>query len=90
MRTILLRRAGAYVLDIVVLFAVLAPLDYLVQRALGVSPSTTEGVYATLLLNFSLPAWTYFALAERSWGGATLGKRLLSLRTEAQGASASI
>ena len=38
----------------------------------------------TLVLNFSLPAWTYFALADHSRGGATLGKRLLSLSTQAE------
>jgi uncharacterized RDD family membrane protein YckC len=83
MQSILLRRAGAYVIDIVILFVVLAPLGYLVQRALGVSPGTAQGVYATLVLNFSLPTWTYFALGDHSRCGATFGKRMLSLRTEA-------
>lgn len=84
MPPVFFKRAGAYLLDIVVLFAVLFPLGYFVQRALGVSPSTAQSVYAMLLLNFSLPAWTYFALADRSRGGATLGKRLFSLHTEAE------
>lgn len=83
MRSILLRRAGAYVIDIVILFVVLAPLGYLLQRALGVSPATAQGVYATLVLNFSLPTWAYFALGDHSRSGATFGKRMLSLRTEA-------
>ena len=84
MRSILFRRVAAYLLDVSVLFAVLAPFGYGVQRALGVSPVSAQGVYITLVFNFSLPAWMYFALADRSRDGATLGKRLLSLRTEAE------
>lgn len=70
-------------IDIVILFIVLAPLGYLLQRAFGIAPVTAQGVYATLVLNFSLPAWTYFALGDQSRSGATFGKRLLSLCTEA-------
>lgn len=83
--TLLPRRLGAYVLDVAVLFVVLAPLGSLVQRTLGISPVTAQDVYGTLVLNFSLPSWAYFALADRSRSGATLGKRVLSLRTEAKG-----
>jgi uncharacterized RDD family membrane protein YckC len=71
-------------IDIVVLFIVLAPLGYLIQRALGVAPVTAQGVYATLVLNFSLPTWAYFALSDHSRSGATFGKRVLSLHTEAE------
>jgi len=85
MQPVLIRRIGAYVLDIVLLFIILAPLGYLVQRAMGIGPESAQGVYVALILNFSLPAWTYFALADRSHGGATLGKHWLSLRTEADG-----
>ncbi|WP_412069367.1 RDD family protein [Rubrivirga sp. IMCC43871] len=84
MRPVLLRRVGAYVLDIVLLFAVLAPAGYAVQRALGVSPSTAREIYGSLVLTFSIPAWTYFTLADRSRRGATLGKRLLGLRTASE------
>src|SRR6056297_175779 len=84
MQSILLRRAGAYVIDIVIVFVVLAPLGYLVQHALGAVPVTAQGVYATLVLNFSLPTWAYFALSDHSRSGATFGKRMLSLRTEAE------
>jgi len=83
--TLLLRRLGAYVLDVAVLFVMLAPPGYFVQRSLDISPVTAHEVYGTLVLNFSLPSWTYFALADRSRGGATLGKRVLSLHTEAEG-----
>lgn len=85
-RPVLLRRVGAYVLDIVLLFAVLAPLGYVVQLALGIDPAaaTARSVYLTLVLNFSIPVWLYFALSDRSRRGATVGKRVLGLRTRAK------
>ena len=73
------RRAGAYTLDIALLFAVLGPLGWGVQIVLGLAPSTGQQVWATLLLNFSLPTWIYFAVADASAGGATLGKHWLGL-----------
>lgn len=79
--SVLLRRTGAYVLDVVLLFAVLAPAGYVVQRLLGLAPDAPREVYAALLLNFSLPAWLYFAWADRSRRGATPGKRAFGLRT---------
>lgn len=82
MPSILLRRVAAYGLDIGILFAVLAPLGFLVQSALGLRPETAQGVYLALVLTFSVPVWTYFTLADRSARGATLGKRWLGLRTE--------
>lgn len=81
--SILLRRVGAYLADIVVLFVVLAPLGFVVQRVIGAGPATANEVYVTLIFNFSVPAWAYFALADRSVLGATLGKRWFALRTEA-------
>jgi uncharacterized RDD family membrane protein YckC len=82
MPPVLARRVAAYLLDIAALFAVLAPLGAGVQAALGVEPvSTARGVYGTLLLNFSVPTWAYFAIGDRL--GATLGKRALGLRPEA-------
>lgn len=65
-RSIVLRRVGAYVLDIALLFTVLAPLGYIVQRTIGVSPVTAQDVYAALVLNFSVPAWAYFAAVKVS------------------------
>ncbi|MEM6338212.1 MAG: RDD family protein [Bacteroidota bacterium] len=79
----LLRRIGAYLTDIVLLFAILAPLGYVVMQALGIEPSSPREVYATLLLNFSLPVWAYFTVSDHSPRGATLGKRLLSVQTSA-------
>ena len=80
-RSVFMRRAGAYILDIIILFAILAPLGYVVQQWLGITPSSPVDVYKTLLLNFSIPVWTYFILSDISMRGATLGKRLLSIRT---------
>jgi uncharacterized RDD family membrane protein YckC len=78
------RRAAAYVLDIAVLFLVLGPTGWLVQRALGIAPSTGFQIWLTLLLNFSLPTWVYFTVADASQAGATLGKRWLRLRASRQ------
>ena len=80
MLSLLLRRMLAYFADCVLLFAVLAPVGFAIQYALNVTPDTSQEIYATLLLNFSIPAWTYFAWSDQSKGGATLGKRLLRLR----------
>lgn len=55
------------------------------QRLLGVVPATTHAIYVTLLLNFSVPSWTYFAWGDHSSRGATFGKRLLTLRTKTVG-----
>ncbi|MEM1041026.1 MAG: RDD family protein [Bacteroidota bacterium] len=86
MRSILLRRVGAYGIDITLLFVILTPLGFLVQWMLGLGPSSTpQEVYFTLVLNFSLPVWVYFTLADRSESGATLGKRSLSICTQAEG-----
>lgn len=86
MASLLPRRVGAYLLDILVLFTVLAPLGFVAQGALGVAqPATPHAIYRTLILNFSIPAWTYFTVADWSRGGATLGKRILGLRTAPDG-----
>ena len=36
--------------------------------------------WATILINFSMPAWLYFVFCDRSERGATIRKRLLKLR----------
>lgn len=74
------RRVGAYIVDVALLFFVLGPTGWLVQHALGVAPSTGFQIWLTLLLNFSLPTWSYFGIADASRTGATLGKRWLGLR----------
>jgi uncharacterized RDD family membrane protein YckC len=73
-------RIGAYVIDIVLLFAVLAPLGQLILRLFGRAPTTGPEIWRTVFWNFSLPCWLYFIVSARSTGGATLGKRWLGLR----------
>ena len=80
---LLIRRAGAFVLDVVLLFSVLVPVGQLVRLALGwplPSSPTGLGVWLASALNFSVPTWTYFALSDSSARGATVGKSLLGLR----------
>ncbi|GAB5518629.1 MAG: hypothetical protein RhofKO_08800 [Rhodothermales bacterium] len=84
MSRLFVRRVSAYVLDIVLLFVVLGPLGFLVQWLLEIVPTTAHEIYATLLLNFSVPAWTYFTLSDQSQRGMTLGKRLLKIQTRTQ------
>ena len=79
MQSIFFRRAGAFLLDILVLFAVLYPLGLLVLQLIGVRAETPQGVYGSLLLNFSLPVWAYFTWADSSRKGSTLGKRMVGL-----------
>ncbi len=78
--TILWRRGAAYLLDVTLLFAVLAPLAFLVQQLTGFVPETPAATWRLQLLEFTLPSWCYFAFADASARGATLGKRLLGLR----------
>ena len=74
------RRIIAYVVDIVVLFLILAPMGYLIQALLGL-PLAQSGpaLGRTILWNFSLPVWLYFIVSDQSPAGATLGKRLLKI-----------
>ena len=74
------RRTSAYLIDIALLFAALGPAGWLTQWALGLTPSTGPQIWATLLLNFSLPTWVYFTASDASSAGATLGKRWLGIR----------
>ena len=83
MPRLLIRRAGAYLVDVVLLFSVLVPVGQLVRLALGwplPSSPTGLGVWLASALNFSVPAWTYFVLSDSSARGATVGKLLLGLR----------
>ena len=81
---LLRRRVGAYLLDIGVLFAVLGPIGWLVQRLLGWAPTSGLQIWWTLLFNFSVPTWLCFTIADASPKGATLGKRWLRLRVSRQ------
>jgi uncharacterized RDD family membrane protein YckC len=83
MPRLLIRRAGAYVLDVVLLFLVLFPVGQLLRFAIGLQPPSSPtglGVWLASALNFSLPTWTYFVLSDGSTRGATIGKSLLGLR----------
>ncbi len=79
---LLIRRAGAYVVDIVLLFLVLFPVGQLVRLAVvwPTASPTGQEVWLVSALNFSLPTWTYFVLSDSSARGATVGKWLLGLR----------
>jgi uncharacterized RDD family membrane protein YckC len=80
---LLIRRATAYSLDIVLLFLVLFSVGRLVRLATGWHPSSSPTgleVWLAIALNFSVPTWTYFVWSDRSACGATVGKRLLGLR----------
>ena len=81
---LLLRRAAAYAVDVALLFVVLAPVGWLIERALRFVPQTGPEIWLALLVNFSVPAWLYFTIADASRGGATLGKRWLQLRVSRQ------
>lgn len=86
MRTskLLIRRTVAYAVDVALLFAVLAPAGWLMQRALGFVPENGPEIWLVLLVNFSGPAWLYFTIADASPGGATLGKRWLGIHVTRQ------
>lgn len=82
----LIKRSAAYFVDILLLFVVLAPLGFLIQWLVGSQlPQTGPEIWRTLLWNFSVPAWLYFWLSDRSSSGATLGKRLLKLKVAGTG-----
>ncbi|HPV07254.1 MAG TPA: RDD family protein [Aggregatilineales bacterium] len=83
-----LRRLLAYILDIAILYGVLAGgLQTLTRALFGVPdyarlaqmPVRLEG---WVLLTISLPTWLYFIICDVR-GGSTLGKRVLGLRTRA-------
>ncbi len=78
------RRIGAYFIDIILLYAVLAALQFGLSAATGGFPfnrlDTGPALEAWVLLTFSLPTWVYFTSLEASSRQATLGKRLFKIR----------
>jgi uncharacterized RDD family membrane protein YckC len=75
------RRIAAYLLDMLILFGVLAPAGQLILWLLDATPPQTGPMIARVIVwNFSLPAWLYFVLSDRSASGGTLGKRLLKIQ----------
>jgi uncharacterized RDD family membrane protein YckC len=75
-----IKRVAAYLIDICLLFATLAPAALLVEKALGIFPHTMWQVWLATVVSFSIPAWLYFWLSDSSRSGATLGKRVLHLK----------
>jgi uncharacterized RDD family membrane protein YckC len=83
MPQLLIRRAGAFVVDIVLLFLVLFPVGQVLKFIIGWQPGEAPTgliVWLASALNFSLPTWTYLTLSDRSARGATVGKRSFGLR----------
>jgi uncharacterized RDD family membrane protein YckC len=78
------RRAGAFLLDILLIFAVAGTCGFIIQRLLMDPPQTGMGIWITILWNFSLPSWLYFCLSDRSKTGRTMGKRVLKLQVISQ------
>jgi uncharacterized RDD family membrane protein YckC len=80
------RRAAAYLVDILLLFAILAPAGQLLLWLFGAAPPQTGPAIARVILwNFSAPAWLYFFIGDWSASGATLGKRLLKIQVTGTG-----
>ncbi len=75
------RRLVAYAIDICILFIVLAPLGFVIRLWLGTSPQTGPEIWVTIIFNFSIPCWLYFIASDLSAGGATIGKRIMGIRT---------
>ena len=76
MPRLLIRRAGAYVVDIVLLFSVLFPVGQVLVFVIGWPPAASPTGFVVWLasaLNFSLPTWTYFALSDSSRAGIPWG-----------------
>lgn len=81
----LIRRLAAYAIDVALLAAVLIPLTFAIQAVTGYTATNGLGVWIASILTISVPSWTYFAVADTSASGATLGKRILGLHTRAVG-----
>lgn len=54
--TLTVKRVAAYLIDIVLLFAVLGPLGQLVQWSMGISPRTGPEIWLSIIWNFSVPS----------------------------------
>ncbi len=80
---LIIRRTLAYLVDIAFLFGILAPAGFLIQSIVGSQPATGPEVSLRIAWNMSLPTWLYFILSDSSAGGASLGKRLLGVRSSA-------
>jgi len=77
---LILRRSTAYILDIILLFLVLAPTAFLVEAIFDIQPQTRSQVWVAAVMSFSIPAWAYFLVSDLSHKGATVGKRIMKVR----------
>ncbi|MBD3375796.1 hypothetical protein GF406_12240 [candidate division KSB1 bacterium] len=77
---LIIRRSGAYVIDVILLFVVIAPTAFLVKAIFGFQPTTYSQVWIAAIMSFSIPAWSYFLYSDLSWKGMTIGKRLLKVK----------
>ena len=82
---LLLRRAAAFGLDCLLLFVTLGPLTFFLIYVFIDGTPTGPQLWVCLLFGFSIPAWTYFSVSDRSRRGATVGKRVLGIRVTTQG-----
>ncbi len=78
------RRIAAYLVDVLLVFAVISGIQYGLWRLTGGFPfdrlQTGLQLELWVLLSVSLPTWLYFAVSESSDRQATFGKRLFRLR----------
>lgn len=79
-----LKRIAAYLIDTVLVFVMMLPLDMLVQRAMRNPQQTAFAELTSPVISVYIVAWLYFVLSDHSATGATLGKRLLRLRVIAE------
>jgi len=84
------RRSAAFVIDVFLLFAVLAPAGWLVQRLAHFHPETGPEIWRSLILNFSVPVWVYSIVLDSSPRRGTLGKRIVKLRVVADSDGGSV
>ena len=77
---LIIRRSGAYIFDVVLLFVVLAPTAFLIESIFCFQPSSNSEVWIAAVMSFSIPAWSYFLFSDLSWNGMTVGKRLLKVK----------
>lgn len=72
-------RVAAYMIDCALLFLVLAPLGIGASLLTGFSAGDPLAIWVGIVVNFSLPSWSYFVLSDAYFGGRTIGKRAMHL-----------
>ncbi|MCU0492051.1 MAG: RDD family protein [Chloroflexaceae bacterium] len=79
-QVLFVRRIAAYLMNMVCLFGVLAPVAFGVQRLFQIKPTSGVGIWHAALLSFSVPTWFYCVLCDAAPAGATVGKSLWQLQ----------